>query len=305
MDPERAHSLGMSFMRLYPRVNMEDSSLCVKTKFGEIENPIGLAAGFDKTGEHLATIERLGFGYLVAGTVTLDPWPGNPKPRIVRNPKDKTMVNALGFPNPGADAFIENLKRQKTKAPVLASVSGRELENILKCYEKVQPHVAGIELNLSSPNTPKLQDFRKLDAFRELAQSMRTLKIKPTYLKIPPYTSEDMFADIFVLVKYWRELGFDGVTAANAVPVDEPKLSVKTGGFSGPPLFPNLLKAIKIIRQNFPEKDFELNAIGGISNANNVRAALSVGANTVQIMTALVFEGPGVIKTILDDFRRT
>ena len=75
------------------------------------------------------------------------------KAEIVRYPSDKTMVNALGFPNPGVDVFIENLKRQKVKVPVIGSVSGRELESITKCYEKLQPHVAGIELNLSSPNT--------------------------------------------------------------------------------------------------------------------------------------------------------
>ncbi len=303
IEPERAHALGMSFMRLVPAVNIDEASLHVKTKFGVLRNPIGLAAGFDKTGEHLSAIERLGFGYLIAGTVTLDPWPGHPKPRIVRYPKDKTMVNALGFPNPGVDVFIENLKRQKVKVPVLGSVSGRELESIVKCYDKLQPNVAGIELNLSSPNTSKLKDFRKPDSFKELAQSMRPLKRKPTYLKIPPYVDETQFLEVLELVKFWEQLGFDGVTAANAIPVDEPRVSIKTGGFSGPPLFPNLIKAIKIIRQNVP-KDFEVNAIGGISSAENIRTAMSEGANTVQILTALVFEGPGLIKQILNDLKK-
>ena len=303
IEPERAHALGMSLMRLVPAVNIDDPSLQVKTKFGVLRNPIGLGAGFDKTASHLSAIERLGFGYLIAGTVTNDPWPGHPKPRIVRYPSDKTMVNALGFPNPGVDVFIENLKRQKVKVPVIGSVSGRELESIIKCYERLQPHVAGIELNLSSPNTAKLKDFRELESFKELAQSMRPLKRKPTYLKIPPFIDENQFSKILELVKFWASLDFDGVTAANAIPVDEPRVSIKTGGFSGPPLFPNLLKAIKIIRQNVPE-DFEVNAIGGISNAENVSAALAAGANTAQILTGLVFEGPGLIKQILNDLRK-
>ena len=302
IEPERAHALGMAFMRLYPTVDIEDPALQVKTKFGLLRNPIGLGAGFDKTATHLSTIERLGFGYLVVGTVTLDPWAGHPKPRIVRYPSDKTMVNALGFPNPGAEAFIKNLHSQKVDVPILGSVSGRELESIAKCFDKLQPQVAGIELNLSSPNTAKLKDFRELDAFKELAQSMQSLKRKPTYLKIPPYQNENQFSKIMDLVKYWASLGFDGVTAANAVPVEEPRVAAKVGGFSGPPLFPNLIKAIRIVRNNVP-KDFEVNAIGGISNAENVREVMSAGANTVQILTSLVFEGPGLIKRILNDLR--
>lgn len=290
-------------MRLYPAVDIEDPSLQVKTKFGTLRNPIGLGGGFDKEATHLSAIERLGFGYLVAGTVTLDPWPGHPKPRIVRYPSDKTMVNALGFPNPGVDVFIENLRHQKIGVPVLGSVSGRELESITKCYDRLQPHVAGIELNLSSPNTSKLKDFREIDSFKELAQSMRSLKRKPTYLKIPPFIDDNQFSKIMELVKYWVSLGFDGVTAANAIPVEEPRVSIKTGGYSGPPLFPNLVKAIKMVRDNVP-KDFEVNAIGGISNSENVRKALSAGANTVQILTGLVFEGPGLIKRILNDLRK-
>lgn len=303
LEPERAHALGMSFMRLYPSVNIDDPKLQVKTKFGILRNPIGLGGGFDKTGTNLSAIERLGFGYLIAGTVTLDPWPGHPKPRIVRYPKDKTMVNALGFPNPGVEVFIRNIQSQKVKVPIIGSVSGRELESITKCYDKLQPHVAGIELNLSSPNTAKLKDFRELESFKELAQSMRPLRRKPTYLKIPPFIDDNQFAKVLELVKFWASLDFDGVTAANAIPVDEPRVSIKTGGFSGPPLFPNLVKAINIIRQNVP-KEFEVNAIGGISNADNVRAALASGANTVQVLTSLVFEGPGLIKHILNDMRK-
>ncbi len=287
-------------MKLLPAVNIQDPALQIKTKFGVLRNPIGLGGGFDKSAIHLSAIERLGFGYLIAGTVTLDPWPGHPKPRIVRYPKDKTIVNALGFPNPGVEVVIKNLQNQKVKVPVIGSVSGWELESIIKCYNILQPHVAGIELNLSSPNTAKLKDFRELASFKELAQSMRPLRRKPTYLKIPPYIDDAQFAKVIELVKFWVSLDFDGVTAANSIPVDEQRVSVKTGGYSGPPLFPKLVKAIKIIRESVP-KDFEINAVGGISNAENVRTALSSGANTVQIYTGLVFEGPGLVKGIIKD----
>ena len=104
LDPERAHNLGLSLMRFASRISAEP--MPVKTALGELANPLGLAGGYDKTGRHLESLARLGFGYLVAGTFTLKPWPGNPKPRVARNKEDRTLVNALGFPNPGIDAFI-------------------------------------------------------------------------------------------------------------------------------------------------------------------------------------------------------
>ena len=287
-------------MRFLPSVNITDPKLETKTSLGSLRNPIGLAGGFDKTGDHLEVLQKLGFGYLIAGTITLDPWPGHPKPRIVRNPPEKTMVNALGFPNRGADDFIKTLKTQKLKVPVIASVSGRTIEAVIGCYEKLQPHVAGIELNLSSPNTSKLKDLREMETFKDLAQTMRSKKNKPTYLKVPPYVDEDQYSKILPLVRLWADLGFEGVTEGNAIPVNEPRVSIGTGGFSGPPLFPNLLRALKKIRESVP-RDFEVNAVGGISNAQNVRDALASGANTVQLLTSLVFEGPGLVKTMLRD----
>ena len=188
MDPERAHSLGAFFMKFLRNLEIEDDALKVKTAFGELRNPIGLSAGYDKTGAHLGTLQKLGFGYLVAGTITLDPFPGHPKPRIVRNVSEKTLLNCLGFPNPGADGFLKKLKGQKLKIPVITSISGKTEESILVCYEKIQPHVAAIELNLSSPNTQNLKDLREREALVSLSKRMLSVKVKPTYLKVPPFS---------------------------------------------------------------------------------------------------------------------
>jgi len=285
-------------------LSVNDGSFRVKTKLGELRNPIGNSAGFDKTAEHLSALQKLGFGYLNAGTVTLQPLPGHPKPRVVRNPSEKTMVNALGFPNPGVDRFIANLERQRLKVPVVVSISGRAIPDIVECYEKIQSKAAGVELNLSSPNTSKLADLRELDVFTELVRQMIGKREKPTYLKIPPLIEDSQFSKVLKLVRIWSDAGFDGVTAANAIPVEEPRVSIGTGGLSGPPLFPNLLRAIGMIRkEGSSREDFEVNAVGGISNARDVKAALAAGANTVQIFTAIVFEGPGLIKSILTDLK--
>jgi dihydroorotate dehydrogenase len=300
LDPERAHALGVFFMRFLRDSSIDDLSLRVKTSFGDLRNPIGLAGGFDKTGKHLATLQKLGFGYLVAGTITLDPWSGHPKPRIVRNLKEQTLVNCLGFPNPGADGFIQNLNGQKLKIPIVASISGRTESSIIECFQKIQPHVSAIELNLSSPNTANLKDLRETDSFFSLVGKMSRVKSRPTFLKVPPFSDGDQSKKNLEMIKVWSDVGFEGVTASNALPITERRLSVGGGGYSGPPLFKFTLNALREIR-NIVSKDFEINSVGGISTAHDVKEALDQGATTVQLMTALVYKGPGLIKQMLKE----
>jgi dihydroorotate dehydrogenase len=305
MNPETAHSVGLGLMRFASKLRVEPSP--VRTALGELANPLGLAAGYDKKGAYLCGLARLGFGYMVAGTFTLSPWPGNPKPRVARNRKERTLVNALGFPNPGVDGFLLNLaSRAPPGVPVVASISGRTAEDILACYSKVQPHVAGVELNLSSPNTPGLRDLREPAAFAELAQTLRGAKSRPTYLKTPPYLDEAQFGGVLSLIKRWESSGFEGVTASNSIPVKDPRMAVGTGGWSGPPLLEHTKAAVERIRRTV-DPLFEVNACGGISSPADAASLLELGATTVQVFTALVFQGPALVKAILADLaaRRT
>jgi dihydroorotate dehydrogenase len=298
LDPERAHNIGLDLMRFASKVSAEP--MPVKTALGELSNPIGLAAGYDKSGDHLPSLSRLGFGYLVAGTFTFKPWPGNPRPRVARN-KDRTLVNALGFPNPGIDSFISRLSSHgEPGTPVVASISGKTPEDILGCYARVQPHVAGVELNLSSPNTPDLRDLREPTAFAELAQAMKESKVKPTYLKAPPWVDEGKYDGVLALVKEWESLGFEGVTASNSIPVEDARMAVGRGGWSGPPLLDHTKKAVERIRKS-TGTDFEVNACGGISSPSDVASLLELGATTVQLFTALVYQGPSLVKAVLTD----
>ena len=300
LEAERAHSLGLKLMGWLPEAKPSGVNLGIRTSIGELANPLGLAGGFDKTGKHLRTLSRLGFGYLVAGTVTLQPWPGNAKPRVVRNVKEKTLVNSLGFPNPGVDEFLRNLSSTRPTVPVVASISGREVAEIVECYTRVQPSVAAVEVNLSSPNTQRLRDLREIDLFQNLAADLSSAKRKPTFLKVPPLLDERQFEGVLRLVGIWENHGFEGVTACNTRPVTEPRLATGTGGYSGPPLFANLILAVKKIRMK-TSKPFEINAVGGISGSENAKEALAAGATTIQLYTALVYEGPRIVSRILDE----
>jgi dihydroorotate dehydrogenase len=314
LDAERAHNWGLGLLKFASRVIAQPMPL--KTSLGELANPVGMAAGYDKTGRHLDDLAKLGFGYLVAGTFTLSPWPGNPKPRVARNVKENTLVNALGFPNPGIDEFIRNLRRQHTSSPpppspgtgkksplLVASVSGKTVEEIRECYARVQPHIAGIEINLSSPNTPKLKDMREPPAFSELAEELAKAKTRPTYLKIPPYLNDEQFGGVLKLVKRWEALGFEGVTASNSLPVEDARMAVKRGGLSGPPLLEHTMAAVRLIRRTVAasSSSFEVNAVGGISSPEDAAALLRSGATTVQVFTAMVYQGPALIRKMLLD----
>lgn len=299
LDPERAHNLGLSLMRFASRISPEP--MPIRTALGELANPLGVAAGYDKSGGHLTSLSRLGFGYLVAGTFTLRPWQGNPKPRVARNQKDKTLVNALGFPNPGIEAFVRLLSSSGApKVPIVASISGKTVEDVLGCYAKVQPYVAGVELNLSSPNTPDLRDLREPPAFAELAQALKDSKLKPTYLKAPPWVDEAQYQGVLGLVKKWESLGFEGVTASNSIPVEDARMAVGRGGWSGPPLLDRTKKAVESIRRA-SSPAFEVNACGGVSSPADAASLLELGATTIQVFTALVYQGPALIQGILTD----
>ena len=286
LEPERAHNVGLSLMRFASKITAEPTP--VETALGQLANPLGLAAGYDKTGSHLQNLARLGFGYIVAGTFTLSPWRGNPKPRVARNQKDKTLVNALGFPNPGIGAFVGTLSSQGALGiPLVASISGKTVEDVVGCYSKVQQHVAGVELNLSSPNTPNLRDLREPAAFADLAQALRDVKAKPTYLKTPPYLDEAQFDGVMGLVKKWESLGFEGVTASNSIPVEDARMAVGKGGWSGPPLFDHTTAAVERIRKSVG-RSFEVNACGGIRKRSAVVPVASDRRKVTSEMTSVL-----------------
>jgi len=299
LAPERAHNLGLSLMRFAP--TFEGEPIQVRTALGTLSNPLGLAAGYDKSGRHLRDVAKLGFGYVVAGTFTAGPWPGNPKPRVARNKADKTLVNALGFPNPGIDAFVKGLLSQSPlPSPVVASISGKTAEDVLACYSKVQAGVAGVEVNLSSPNTPNLRDLREPSVFAELAGALRASKSKPTYLKTQPFLDDHQFEGVLELVRKWEDLGFEGVTASNSIPVEDARMAVGRGGLSGPPLLEHTKKALERIRAA-TSPSFEVNACGGISSPADAAALLEQGATTIQLFTALIYQGPALVRSILTD----
>ncbi|MEM1954276.1 MAG: dihydroorotate dehydrogenase 2 [Nitrososphaerota archaeon] len=300
MPPETSHVLGLRALALFPDVSLEDPALRVRTALGTLRNPVGLAAGFDKTGSYAMRLAKLGFGYVTAGTFTASPRPGNPRPRLVRLREQEALLNAMGFPNPGIEEAVRRLSgRRGGKVPLMVSIGAVEIEEMVRCYRLAQQVGDGIEVNISSPNTPELRSYLSGTKFRDQVEALRPIKSRPTYLKVHP-PIEGLWEAVLPAIRVWLDAGFEGVTAVNALPTEDRRLSTGRGGLSGRPLFPLMMRAVTELRRRFG-REFELNAVGGVFTGRDAVEALSTGANTVQLYTVLAYRGPYAVRRILEE----
>jgi len=263
-----------------------------------LRNPVGLAAGYDKDCRFLDSMLSLGFGYVVGGTVTWEPRPGNPKPRVARHPAQLSLVNAMGFPSLGARRIARELARYENRQDaVLVSIAGLTIEEFVSCHRLLEPLVDGIELNISSPNTQGLRVFQEPASFRQLVERLNQGRQKPLFVKLPPYYNDEDRNKVLELTRLCLKLGVEGVTAINTKRVAQPELRVGAGGLSGKLLFDDMLRTVKEVYRETGGK-LIINACGGIFTAQDALMALQAGARSVQVLTALVYEGPAVAKNI-------
>ena len=177
LPPERAQAVADLALR-YPwpwnalasAFEVKNDRLAIELAGMRLSNPVGLAAGYDKSCELLPALASLGFGYVSCGTVVVHPQPGNPRPRVFRDRERESLVNSLGFPSKGLEYAVERLQRggRHEDRPVIGSVSGVTIDDVAKCHRRIEPLVDGVELNISSPNTSGLRVFQEPPALSEL-----------------------------------------------------------------------------------------------------------------------------------------
>lgn len=266
-----------------------------------IANPVGLAAGYDKNCKFLSSIEELGFGYVMGGTITKDPRPGNAKPRVIRLKDKKALINALGFPGNGLGSALSEMSKLKShpqKSVRILSVSGTDISDISECHKKLEGFCDGIELNISSPNTKGLRVFQESTKLRSLLQAVNEHRIKPLLVKMPPYNSDTgIDENALNLGRVCVEEKVEGLTVSNTMPIEHKGLAVGQGGLSGAPLIENTISMVQSYKNEFGNK-IEINACGGISNGLQAYDALKSGATSIQILTSLIYEGPRVVQNI-------
>jgi dihydroorotate dehydrogenase len=303
LPPEAAHRLAQSILSLplpWERIGgtPKDPALRASLAGIELSNPVGLAAGFDKSCRHLDALGRLGFGYVIGGTITREPRAGNRKPRIVRYPKRGSMTNAMGLPNPGAEAAARTLSRTPRSGPRLASIADQDPGEVIPTHALLEANVDGVELNVSCPNVSWGRDR---DNEAHLALLMRELgarRTRPLFVKLPPFRSDVERGAVLALARIAQDGGADGLTCSNTRPVSDRRLSVGAGGLSGSELFRDTVRIVEDVRTTTGGA-LPINACGGVFSAADALACLDAGATTVQVYTGLIERGPRVVRDIV------
>lgn len=305
LPPEQAHKLSEFVFKINPiwkaispLLDVTDRRLGTNMGGLHLQNPIGLAAGYDKDCEIMDSLQHIGFGYLVGGTVVANKQPGNTKPRLFRDNTNRSLVNALGFPSKGLETAYNNLNSSTNRvSPTIVSISGLSIEQFEHCYKRIQKVCDGVELNISSPNTDGIRIFQEITNLEGLLTQLNAIKNVPIFVKLPPYLNNDQKRSIMDIVDTCIKYSVEGVTVANTRPTKNTRLFVGKGGVSGRPLYLNMLRMVQEIR-SYSKKALAINACGGIFSGNDVLQALNAGATTAQLYTSFVYQGPGIVRSI-------
>lgn len=320
LPPETAHHLVLGLLRL-PGVSKllgycyrEDHPALARTVFGlTFRNPVGLAAGFDKNARAFDALGELGFGFVEVGTVTPQPQPGNPKPRLFRLPPDRALINRMGFNNDGAMAVARRLKKRRSALIIGGNIGKNKttpnedaISDYEKCFEALYDFVDYFVVNVSSPNTPNLRELQDREPLTQLLHQLqernrRKPLPKPILLKIAPDLSEGQLDDIIRIV---QSAGIAGVIATNTT-ISRKNLhtpaaqvaKIGAGGLSGAPLRERATAVIRYLHEKSGGA-FPIIGVGGIFSAQDALEKLEAGASLVQIYTGFVYEGPALLKAI-------
>lgn len=322
-DAEVAHNLVIKFLKFMPKAvtlfcyNRHYENLQTKLWDIDFANPIGIAAGFDKNAEAINALSKFGFGFLEIGTVTPREQIGNAKPRLFRLCEDEAVINRLGFNNLGSENFAKNLEKAAPKISCALGVNigkNKDTEDMLADYlvllTKFYAKATYIAVNISSPNLKNLRDLQsgeRLDPFlSKIMQKKNELKNfckknVPILLKIAPdltLEEQEKIAEIAIKNKV------DGLIISNTTIFRDPNLksknAVEIGGLSGKPLLEKSNQVLKNIYK-FTEGKIPIIGVGGISSAADVYEKIKCGASLVQIYSAFVYEGFGLVEKIKKD----
>ncbi|HMM14450.1 MAG TPA: quinone-dependent dihydroorotate dehydrogenase [Parvibaculum sp.] len=309
IDPERAHRLTILALKLglAPRDDEPDpASLAIDLWGLHFSNPLGIAAGFDKNGEVPDAMLKLGLGFAEVGTTTPRPQSGNPRPRIFRLNGEGAVINRLGFNNEGHAALKRRLEARRSKPGIVGVNIGANKD----AADRIADYEAGIAafeglasyftVNISSPNTPGLRALQNKAELENLVARVLAAREgrTPVLLKIAPDLTDAELADIAEVA---LEKGLDGLIVSNTTIrreglVSSPAAS-ETGGLSGRPLFSLSTEVLKTMYHLTGGK-IPIVGVGGVSSGADAYAKIRAGASLVQLYTALVFEGPALVRRI-------
>lgn len=332
-DPERVHYFAMNSFRLLckiaplkkiitSRFSVNNSKLQTNFLGLRFKNPVGLGAGFDKNAMYLTELEAMGFGFVEIGTVTPKGQAGNDKPRLFRLPKDKALINRMGFNNDGAEIIAERLKKWRSSVSSTMVIGGNIGKNKVTpnedawkdyetCFKILHPYVDYFVVNVSSPNTPGLRELQEKDSLKQILTNLQSVqetmvseagvKLKPILLKIAPDLTNEQLDDVIELAV---EIKLDGLVATNttisreglATAADKVN-AIGAGGLSGLPVRKRSTEVVQYIRQK-TNGSIPLIASGGIFTGEDAKEKMQTGAQLIQVWTGFIYVGPFIAKNI-------
>jgi dihydroorotate dehydrogenase len=312
LDAEAAHGLALRTLKtgMLPADRRTDSaSLAVKVWGRSLTNPVGLAAGFDKNAEAPNALLDLGFGLVEIGSVTPRPQEGNPRPRLFRLPDDRGVINRMGFPGQGLDAVRTRLATRPRRGFIGVNVGANKdstdrAADYVACSAALAAYADYLVCNVSSPNTPGLRNLQGRAQLADLLKRVQdaiAAKPVPLVVKIAPDATDDDLDDI---VAVCRDLGIDGIIIGNTTLSRPPSLRSsrrdEAGGLSGAPLTALSTEVLRRTAKRV-EGQFPLIGCGGIGSGADAYVKIRAGATLVQLYSAMVFEGPPLIRRIKDE----
>ncbi|GIR21310.1 MAG: dihydroorotate dehydrogenase (quinone) [Flavobacteriales bacterium] len=318
-DPEKIHTFTFFLIKVFFKIpilgfiiesfyKVESPKLARKLFGLTFENPVGIAAGFDKNATHISEFEKFGFGFgfIEIGTVTPKPQKGNIKKRLFRLKEDIAIINRMGFNNDGVTK-IKNRLKKKYKVLIGGNIGKNKTtpnsdakDDYLICFKELYDCVDYFVVNVSSPNTPGLRELQSKDFLNDLFNDLNKFRLnkkirKPILLKISPDLNEGKILEILKVID---ENKIDGIIATNTT-IDFPELKSKNknekGGLSGEPLYDKSNDVISFISRKTNGK-LPIIGVGGISTPEQAVKKMEAGAHLIQLYTGIIYEGPGIAK---------
>lgn len=325
LDAETAHGIGMNGIDFLNAAGFsclvaKPVAACPVNVMGlNFPNPVGLAAGLDKNGDHIDALAKLGFGFIEIGTITPRPQDGNPKPRLFRIPEAQGIINRMGFNNAGVDALLDNVRRAEfpKKGGILGINIGKNAttpiekaaDDYLICLDKVYNDASYVTVNISSPNTKNLRELQKDEALDDLLAQLKARQLQladqygkyvPMALKIAPDLDDEQITAIADALRRHR---FDGVIATNTTlsrdGVEDLPNGAEAGGLSGKPVFEKSTAVQKKLSIALAG-ELPIIGVGGILGGEDAAEKIRAGASLVQFYSGFIYRGPELVAEVAE-----
>lgn len=322
LEAETAHHVTLASLSTLQRLKLlpvrsPAHERCAREVMGlTFPNPVGLAAGLDKNGDHIDALGALGFGFIEIGTVTPRPQPGNPRPRLFRIPRAEAIINRMGFNNRGVDALVENVRRARWRGVLGINIGKnfdtpleRALDDYVTCLAQVYAHASYVTVNISSPNTKGLRDLQKTDELEHLLAGIAAEREKladhhgkrvPLALKIAPDLDT---GEVRLIADLLSRYGVDAVIATNTTVARDGVSALphgaESGGLSGAPVREKSTRVVRSLAAALGGA-VPVIGVGGILHGADALEKVRAGASLVQVYTGLVYRGPALVAECVD-----